>query len=128
MKRVLVYLLFTCVIAVILHSCNKDRDEYFTMLVIRLDFQQNISIEHIQSSIVLTNVNTKQVLSRTQMDTLEPQIELLKGFYQVSVRGQLSWISSDGEKIIKDFVSKDTYWNVTAKEKQIKNLSIILLD
>ena len=89
MKKLFTILM--CCMALALTACHQDNDDYMTLATIQLDGGEDVTIERVQAMAHITNLNTKHVVSTADFTGAQVQIELLRGAYQISIEGVLSY-------------------------------------
>lgn len=126
MKKLLMIL--TCCMTLALTACHQDNDDYMTLATIQLDGGSDVTIERVQAMAHITNLNTKHVVSTADFTGAQVQIELLRGAYQVSIEGVLSYTDQTGNKRIRSFRAISDYVELVGTETSKATISIIYLD
>lgn len=126
MKKLLMIL--TCCMTLALTACHQDNDDYMTLATIQLDGGSDVTIERVQAMAHITNLNTKHVVSTADFTGAQVQIELLRGAYQVSIEGVLSYTDQTGNKRIRSFRAVSDYVELVGTENSKATINIIYLD
>lgn len=126
MKKLLMIL--TCCMTLALTACHQDNDDYMTLATIQLDGGSDVTIERVQAMAHITNLNTKHVVSTADFTGTQVQIELLRGAYQVSIEGVLSYTDQTGNKRIRSFRAVSDYVELVGTETCKATINIIYLD
>lgn len=126
MKKLLMIL--TCCMTLALTACHQDNDDYMTLATIQLDGGSDVTIERVQAMAHITNLNTKHVVSTADFTGDQVQIELLRGAYQVSIEGVLSYTDQTGNKHIRSFRAVSDYVELVGTVTSKATINIIYLD
>lgn len=126
MKKLLMIL--TCCMTLALTACHQDNDDYMTLATIQLDGGSDVTIERVQAMAHITNLNTKHVVSTADFTGNQVQIELLRGAYQVSIEGVLSYTDQTGNKHIRSFRAVSDYVELVGTGTSKATINIIYLD
>lgn len=126
MKKLLMIL--TCCMTLALTACHQDNDDYMTLATIQLDGGSDVTIERVQAMAHITNLNTKHVVSTADFTGAQVQIELLRGAYQVSIEGVLSYTNQTGNKRIRSFRAVSDYVELVGTGTSKATINIIYLD
>ena len=126
MKKLLMIL--TCCMTLALTACHQDNDDYMTLATIQLDGGSDVTIERVQAMAHITNLNTKHVVSTADFTGDQVQIELLRGAYQVSIEGVLSYTDQTGNKHIRSFRAVSDYVELVGTGTSKTTINIIYLD
>lgn len=126
MKKLLMIL--TCCMTLALTACHQDNDDYMTAATIQLDGGSDVTIERVQAMAHITNLNTKHVVSTADFSGDQVQIELLRGAYQVSIEGVLSYTDQTGNKHIRSFRAVSDYVELVGTGTSKATINIIYLD
>lgn len=126
MKKLLMIL--TCCMTLALTACHQDNDDYMTLATIQLNGGSDVTIERVQAMAHITNLNTKHVVSTADFTGAQVQIELLRGAYQVSIEGVLSYTDQTGNKHIRSFRAVSDYVELVGTGTSKATINIIYLD
>ena len=126
MKKILTLLVMAMTLA--LSACHQDNDDYMTLATIQLDGGEGVTIERVQAMAHITNLNTKHVVSTADFTGAQVRIELLRGAYQVSIEGVLSYTDQTGNKRIRSFRAVSDYVELVGTDTSKATINIIYLD
>lgn len=122
------FTLLTYCMALALAACHQDNDDYMTLATIQLDGGEGVTIERVQAMAHITNLNTKHVVSTADFTGAQVQIELLRGAYQVSIEGVLSYTDLTGKNRIRSFRAVSDYVELVGTATSKTTINIIFLD
>lgn len=117
-----------CCMTLALTACHQDNDDYMTLATIQLDGGEGVTIERVQAMAHITNLNTKHVVSTADFTGAQVRIELLRGAYQVSIEGVLSYTDHTGNKRIRSFRAVSDYVELVGTDTSKATINIIYLD
>lgn len=126
MKKLFTILMYCMALA--LTACHQDNDDYMTLATIQLDGGEDVTIERVQAMAHITNLNTKHVVSTADFTGAQVQIELLRGAYQISIEGVLSYTDTTGNKRIRSFRAVSDYVELATTGTSKATINIIYLD
>lgn len=126
MKKLFTILI--CCMTLALTACHQDNDDYMTLATIQLDGGEGVTIERVQAMAHITNLNTKHVVSTADFTGAQVKIELLRGAYQVSIEGVLSYTDQTGNKRIRSFRAVSDYVELVGTDTSKATINIIYLD
>lgn len=126
MKKLFIILI--CCMTLALTACHQDNDDYMTLATIQLDGGEGVTIERVQAMAHITNLNTKHVVSTADFTGAQVRIELLRGAYQVSIEGVLSYTDQTGNKRIRSFRAVSDYVELVGTDTSKATINIIYLD
>ena len=126
MKKLFTILI--CCMTLALTACHQDNDDYMTLATIQLDGGEGVTIERVQAMAHITNLNTKHVVSTADFTGAQVRIELLRGAYQVSIEGVLSYTDQNGQHFLRSFRAVSDYVELVASGRSEATLNIIFLD
>lgn len=126
MKKLFTILI--CCMTLALTACHQDNDDYMTLATIQLDGGEGVTIERVQAMAHITNLNTKHVVSTADFTGAQVRIELLRGAYQVSIEGVLSYTYQTGNKRIRSFRAVSDYVELVGTDTSKATINIIYLD
>ena len=107
---------------IVLTSCHQDEDELFTYADITLNAEDGISIERVQGTVSLTNLNTKQVTSSADFNGNVSRIQILRGVYSILVEGSIQYKDASGKTAVRQFRANTDY---VALEKEGVNATTL---
>ena len=126
MKKLFTILI--CCMTLALTACHQNNDDYMTLATIQLDGGEGVTIERVQAMAHITNLNTKHVVSTADFTGAQVRIELLRGAYQVSIEGVLSYTDQTGNKRIRSFRAVSDYVELVGTDTSKATINIIYLD
>lgn len=126
MKKLFTILI--CCMTLALTACHQDNDDYMTLATIQLDGGEGVTIERVQAMAHITNLNTKHVVSTADFTGAQVRIELLRGAYQVSIEGVLSYTDQTGNKRIRSFRAVSDYVELVGTDTSKATINIIYLN
>ena len=126
MKKLFTILI--CCMTLALTACHQDNNDYMTLATIQLDGGEGVTIERVQAMAHITNLNTKHVVSTADFTGAQVRIELLRGAYQVSIEGVLSYTDQTGNKRIRSFRAVSDYVELVGTDTSKATINIIYLD
>lgn len=110
----------------VLNSCHQDEDELFTYADVTLDTEDDISIERVQGTVSLTNLNTKQVTSSAEFNGNVSRIQILRGVYSVLVEGSIQYKKDvNGKTRVRQFRASTDYVALEKEGANVTTLQII---
>lgn len=89
MKNLFYTICFAVVIAVT--ACHEDNEEYFAEADITVNAGDTLTVDRVQATAVLTNLNTRQVTTSADFNGQTLRISLLRGAYMVSIEGLIQY-------------------------------------
>lgn len=87
----------------LLAGCHDDSDQLFTTAVIELVTDDGLTIDRIQATAMLTNLNTKEIVTTSAFSGRRLAVSVLKGSYTILIEGQVRVIDTNGQVVIKNF-------------------------
>ncbi|MBQ7421442.1 MAG: hypothetical protein IJV27_04810 [Prevotella sp.] len=125
--RKLLFLAFA-VVGLMTVSCHQDEDELFTYADITLLGGDTITIERVQATARLTNLNTRQVVSTSDFDGATARVRLLRGAYSISVEGAVRYKDSQGATQTKRMRAYADYAGLEKEGLNQAELNLIFLE
>lgn len=122
------FIILICCMTLALTACHQDNDDYMTLATIQLDGGEGVTIERVQAMAHIINLNTKHVVSTADFTGAQVRIELLRGAYQVSIEGVLSYTDQTGNKRIRSFRAVSDYVELVGTDTSKATINIIYLD
>jgi hypothetical protein len=111
-----------------LMSCHKDEDDLFTQADIVLTAGDGQTVEQVQGTARITNLNSKQVTITSDFDVATIRLQLLRSSYSVDVEGLVRYRDHDGRTLTKHMRSHSDYIDLSATGYNHTELSIIFLE
>lgn len=123
MKRIL--MICVALLGMVLTSCHQDEDDLFTTAAITLAAEQGTTVERVQGSVQLTNLNTRQVTTTAEFDGNIARVTLLRGVYSVLVEGSMQYKDANGETSVRQFRATSDYLEFASKSLNVATLNIV---
>lgn len=111
-----------------LAACHQDEDELFATAEITLSAGDTLTIERVQGTARLTNLNSKQTTSSSDFNGATLRLELLRSSYSADVDGLVRYRNARNQVFTKRMRAHSDY---LALEKTGRNevvLEIIFLE
>ena len=123
MKRIL--MICVALLGMVLASCHQDEDDLFTTAAITLAAEQGTTVERVQGTVQLTNLNTRQVTTTAEFDGNIARVTLLRGVYSVLVEGSIQYKDANGETFVRQFRATSDYLEFASKSLNVTTLNIV---
>ncbi len=123
MKRIL--MICVALLGMVLTSCHQDEDDLFTTAAITLAAEQGTTVERVQGTVQLTNLNTRQVTTTAEFDGNIARVTLLRGAYSVLVEGSMQYKDANGETSVRQFRATSDYLEFASKSLNVATLNIV---
>ncbi len=123
MKRIL--MICVALLGMVLTSCHQDEDNLFTTAAITLAAEQGTTVERVQGTVQLTNLNTRQVTTTAEFDGNIARVTLLRGAYSVLVEGSMQYKNANGETGVRQFRATSDYLEFASKSLNVATLNIV---
>lgn len=112
-------------LGMVLTSCHQDEDDLFTTAAITLAAEQGTTVERVQGTVQLTNLNTRQVTTTAEFDGNIARVTLLRGAYSVLVEGSMQYKDAHGETSVRQFRATSDYLEFASKSLNVATLNIV---
>lgn len=122
----IVFYLFT--LSLLLTACHQDEDELFATSSITLSAGDTLSIERVQGTARLTNLNSKQVTTSSDFNAATLSLPLLRSSYSADVEGLVRYRNALGQTMTKRMRAHSDYIALEKKDHNQATLSIIFLE
>lgn len=123
MKRIL--MICVALLGMVLTSCHQDEDDLFTTAAITLTAEEGTTVERVQGTVQLTNLNTRQVTTTAEFDGNIARVTLLRGAYSVLVEGSMQYKDANGETSVRQFRATSDYLEFASKSLNVATLNIV---
>lgn len=123
MKRIL--MIGVALLGMVLTSCHQDEDDLFTTAAITLAAGEGTTVERVQGTVQLTNLNTRQVTTTAEFDGNITRVTLLRGAYSVLVEGSMQYKDANGETSVRQFRATSDYLEFASKSLNVATLNIV---
>jgi len=122
----IVFYLFT--LSLLLTACHQDEDELFATASITLSAGDTLSIERVQGTARLTNLNSKQVTTSSDFSAATLSLPLLRSSYSADVEGLVRYRNALGQTMTKRMRAHSDYIALEKKDHNHATLNIIFLE
>lgn len=122
----IVFYLFT--FSLLLTACHQDEDELFATASITLSAGDTLSIERVQGTARLTNLNSKQVTTSSDFNAATLSLPLLRSSYSADVEGLVRYRNALGQTMTKRMRVHSDYIALEKKDHNHATLNIIFLE
>lgn len=112
-------------LGMVLTSCHQDEDDLFITAAITLAAEQGTTVERVQGTVQLTNLNTRQVTTTAEFDGNIARVTLLRGAYSVLVEGSMQYKDANGETSVRQFRATSDYLEFASKSLNVATLNIV---
>ena len=123
MKRIL--MICVALLGMVLASCYQDEDDLFTTAAITLTAEEGTTVERVQGTVQLTNLNTRQVTTTAEFDGNIARVSLLRGVYSVLVEGSMQYENAHGATGVRQFRATSDYLEFASKSLNVATLNIV---
>ncbi len=122
----IVFYLFT--LSLLLTACHQDEDELFATASITLSAGDTLSIDRVQGTARLTNLNSKQVTTSSDFSAATLSLPLLRSSYSADVEGLVRYRNALGQTMTKRMRAHSDYIALEKKYHNHATLNIIFLE
>lgn len=122
----IVFYLFT--LSLLLTACHQDEDELFATASITLSAGDTLSIERVQGTARLTNLNSKQVTTSSDFNAATLSLPLLRSSYSADVEGLVRYRNALGQTMTKRMRAHSDYIALEKNDHNHATLNIIFLE
>ena len=112
-------------LGMVLTSCHQDEDDLFTTAALTLTAEEGTTIERVQGTVQLTNLNTRQVTTSAEFDGNIARVTLLRGTYSVLVEGSIQYRTAQGATAVRQFRATSDYLEFASKSLNVATLNIV---
>ncbi len=128
MKKISLYL-FVCMIIAVTASCHSDHDFYTTTAAIELTMPVEGEVEIIQYSLIMTNLNSREVVNNAGKTTGTIMInDIMRGAYSINVEGIVKYKNESGQVTMLQFRAQSEYVSFVGQQDAVVTLEMILMD
>ena len=125
MRKILMICALVC--GMFLVSCHQDEDNIFTTAAIELQTADNVTIERVQGTVTLTNLNTKQVVTSAEFNGNTATVQVLRGAYTALIEGSIQSRDASGTVAIRQFRATADYLALEKENINTATLNITWL-
>ncbi len=122
------YAILILLTMLMLGACHAEHDDYWALDTIIVDGGDTINIEMVKATAKFTNLNSRQVTSTAKFDGAEVQVKLLRGAYQVSIEGVITYTNATSQTYIRSFRAMSDYVELAGDDENTAIVSLIFLD
>lgn len=122
-------LLILCMMAtgLLLSACHQEEDDLFTTAVLTLETSDGTTVERVQGTVTLTNLNTRQVVTAADFIGNVAQVQVLRGAYTVLVEGSAQCRDASGATAVRKFRCSADYLALEKENTNNATLNMIWL-
>ena len=107
-------------------GCHKEYTDYETTAVITLAAPDSITVEQMQGTVTVTNLNNRQSYAASSFQGNQLECSLMRGVYSVSAEGSLRYRDALGQEQRRMFRASSSYEQVLDHPSHIRlNIMII---
>lgn len=100
---------FFVVLQITISSCHDVNDDYNTSAVISVKVPDSISVDKMQGTVTLINLNNKQTYSSSDFKSTSVSMDVMRGAYAVSVTGTVLYHDKLKVSHTKSFRASSSY-------------------
>jgi len=123
MMKQLLYIVSVLLLA----SCHQEENDILTMATVTLSAGDTLTVEQIQGTARITNLNSKQTTTTSDFDGAVLRVQLLRSSYSIDVEGLARCRNRHGEVSIRDMRAHSDYQSFVSKGNNEAVLDIIFL-
>ena len=120
--------LFLLSILPFLAACHKDEDNIFTTAVITLSTADSLTIERVQGTAHITDLNSKQVTTTSDFSGATLRLYLLRSSYSADIEGLVRYHDQQGQVYTKHMRAHSDYLALDLEDTNEATLNIIFLE
>ncbi len=109
-------------------SCHQDEDDIFTVVEITIVGGDTISIDRIQATAFITDMNAKRTTTSADFNGSMLRVQLLRSSYSVSVEGLVRYTNRQGAVSTKRMRAYSDFVDFSAKGYNQASLNLIFLE
>lgn len=107
-------------------SCHKDNDDYNTSAVISINVPDSMTVDKMQGTVTVTNLNNKQSYSSSEFNGTSTSLDIMRGCYSISVTGTVLYHDSLKVKHTRNFRAASSYCEFL-KHPSVVSVDIIFM-
>jgi len=107
MRKILMILWL--MVGMVFASCHQDEDTLFADVVVALQAEEGVTIERVQGTVSLTNLNSKQVFTISTFDGNVARGNILRSSYSILVEGTAQYKDASGQTQVRQFRASTDY-------------------
>ena len=125
-KKYIYFYLLTLV--PLLEACHENEDDIFATAVITLSADNTLTIERVQGTARITNLNSKQVTTTSDFNGSTLSQSLLRSSYSIDMEGLVRYHDQQGMVYTKHMRAHTDYVALDQKDYNEATLDIIFLE
>lgn len=122
------YLFYYFTLLLFLTACHQDEDDLFATATLTLTAGDTLTIERVQGTARVTNLNSKQIVTSSDFDGATLRLDLLRSSYSADVEGLLRYHNRQGVTETKRMRAHSDYLSLDGKGHNEAVLNIIFLE
>jgi hypothetical protein len=126
MKNIIFKIMLMMMPLLSLTSCHEESDDYYATAVVNIMAAEDITIEKIQGTVKLTNLNNGEVYSTADFDNARVMINVLRGSYAVYAQGTVKYRDAEGNEMTANFRASADYAEVMNHPSEV-NLKMLFM-
>ena len=111
-----------------LTACHKDEDDIFTYADIVLNAGAGMTIEQIQGTARITNLNSKEVTTTSDFDVATIRLSLVRSSYSVDAEGLVRYHDAPNKSYTKHMRAHSDYIDLSATGYNQTTIDILFLE
>ena len=112
----------------LLVACHEDEDDIFATAVITLLTDEGLTIERVQGTARITNLNSKQVTTTSDFNGSALHLSLMRSSYSIDLEGLVRYHDQQGQVYTKHMRAHTDYVALNQKDYNETTLDIIFLE
>lgn len=104
-----IFMILCLVVGMVLTSCHQDEDFLFADVAVALQAGDGVTIERVQGTVSLTNLNTKQVFTISTFVGNVARGNILRSSYSILVEGTAQCRDASGKTQVRQFRASTDY-------------------
>ncbi len=122
------YLFYYFTLLLFLTACHQDEDDLFATATLTLTAGDTLTIERVQGTARVTNLNSKQIVTSSDFDGATLRLDLLRSSYSADVEGLVRYHNRQGVTETKRMRAHSDYLSLDGKGHNEAVLNIIFLE
>ena len=110
------------------YACHQDEDDIFTVAEITVVGGDTISIDRIQATAQLTDMNAKRTTTSADFNGSVLRVQLLRSSYSISIEGLVRYTNRQGAVSTKRMRAYSDFVDFSAKGYNQATLNLIFLE
>ncbi len=122
------FLFYLLTLLPLLVACQEDEDDIFATAVITLLTDEGLTIERVQGTARITNLNSKQVTTTSDFNGSALHLSLMRSSYSIDLEGLVRYHDQQGQVYTKHMRAHTDYVALNQKDYNETTLDIIFLE